>query len=393
MQSQICISKKSFMDLEKTTETDLILDIKYNHPELTLIINSGDFYSLEYEFYSYSYTGSIPKILEFNEIKEGFVNAEYFISGIKNINYFDINETSVVISFPLSINYVDNIIKIVLDAKMHTDQNYIINKVSEKLTSKIIELENENRIINEKYRMLECKIVELEKINRESTHLDMTLSFDEGEGNPIIFSNNVTSLNLVFDCEEITSEIILPQNLLNFKMECKNIVGYKFVKSISRNIVFPNTLVRLNLYNLVCFNQPLDFKNDMPNIKELSLELLDEFNHYIDVPDTLEKLTIIGLSQFKQLVVIPENIKFVDFRSGSPRIYADATSTIKYQVYDNSYELSIKCFSQNNEIIKSVLDHGGGYSARQRSFRINKENFIRTYFYTGKEVPSHITFF
>jgi hypothetical protein len=278
---------------------------------------------------------------------------------------------------------------------MHTDQNYIINKVSEKLTSKIIELENENRIINEKHRMLECKIVELEKINRESTHLDTTLYFDEGEGNPIILNRNVTSLNLVVDCEEITSEIILPEGLLNFKMRCDNdVIGCELGKSIS-NIVFPNTLVRLSLFNLSFFNQPLDFKS-MPNIKEISLELLDEFNYSVDTPNTVEKLTIRGLPKMEELVIVPENIKFVNFEYIKKIRVKNTNSTIE-NIF--SSKLSIKCFSQNEKIIQRIMRCSCNGTSGVYSFTRKIEKWCRSIWgapntsYPSGNFPKYITFF
>jgi hypothetical protein len=389
MESQICISKNSV----KSEKDDLILNIKYIHPEFTLTINSD-------EYYSYSYTGTINNILESNNITDS-VNAEYFINGLKNTNYLSVSENTTIIGFPLQVNYIENTVKIVCNVQMHTDQNYIIKKVSEKLTTKIIELDNKNQILTKNHKFLELKVEDLElkveelelkvedleKHKIDVVHLDETLEFD---GEPLIFNDRITSLTLTIATTNIKNDIVLPQHLLNFKMTNSN--NMFNLTGIIPIISFPITLVKFNLVDMCSFDQFIDFKN-MPNLKHISLILLKKFNHPINIHDNIETVIIKGLPMLNQVISIPDSksIKFV--KSDCIR------ETVMYPIindhngYVNNGRFSIKCFSQNDEVVKYIANNNRNGGTRNMSFLSSKEKMIRDIYKLCNTFPTSITFF
>jgi len=320
METQICISKTAFNigkigECGKTTKVDnvadlgdLILTVFYDHPRLTITFNGID-------NERYVYDGSLEAILKSNNV-DFIVNAEYFISGVKNTNYMNIDENVLIFSFPLQVNYVSSIIKVVCE-RVCTGQNYVIekaiNKSSEKLLAKIVDLDN-------KYNELKLKVESLSKC----THVDFTVLFNV----PLRFNDNTTSIHLQIQSKEYTHKLVFPPSLLYLRIYC----AY-----CDTSIILPPKLKGLNLSNLGIYNHPIDIPDTM---EEIILDGLSEFNHPLIVPQSTKKLHVGRLPKFSSLLTIPETMEDLDIRDiGYP---------------GNKFE--IKCFSQKDYIVKMVLN-------------------------------------
>jgi hypothetical protein len=385
------------------------IEVRYTHPNIKLTL----FISVLGEHFYYAYEGSLVFLLKYNNL--GFyVNAEYFIQELKNINSLVLDEDTAIFSFPLQLNFNTNTIKVVC-----TKTNCCSGPISpfqptELLSKKILELHNlcfnSNVEINKLKNDLSCskvetelalKLLETTSSNKvvnssvddgncssyETTTVNVLLAFDV----PVSFGDHVSSLVVKFDRDSYRSEIKLPKNLLNLKIEKENIYSKLHIFKLP-TIKFPNTLVRLILVNLFGFNQHIDFKS-MKNIKEIHLELLDDFNQSVDVPYTVETLIMKGLPSLNQILVIPNSkaISFVDFENNSFRLKVNKKISGVYRKYIiNNQNLLIECHSQKNSIIKDVVHWNvGGF----KSIPLNKKEWVIKMYLNNKNKCFGITFF
>jgi hypothetical protein len=368
------------------------LKVCYKDSIIKLIL----FISMVGEEFYYSYEGAYEFLLKYNSI-HNYVNIEYFIQELKNINYLNIDENIAIFSFPLQLNFVRNSIKIVCTKEDHKKsklssqpKNSIIPfyQNSELLSKKIIELHNTCFNLEKELASSKMETLNLAKnSNYETTNVNALLTFDE----PVVFGNCISSLVITFDREIYKNKIELPENLQNLKLGKENILGSLCI-CLLPTIKFPNTLVRVILFNLFGFNQYIDFKS-MPNIKEICFEMLESLNQPIDVPDTVERLIMRGLPKFHQTVVIPDSksIMFVDFTNNvfRPKVN-NKYSNLDYKYITTHPEFLIKCCSQKEDVIKNILH----WNVRGfRSFPMNKKDWIESMYFKSKDTLSYITFF
>jgi hypothetical protein len=111
MQFEICISKEpkeKFLENSNYISGNAILKINYTHPKIILEI-----LLLDETSFLYFYEGTLESLLKSNGV-QSVVNAEYFINGLNHINYLKIRENIATFKFPLQVNFISNVIKVVL---------------------------------------------------------------------------------------------------------------------------------------------------------------------------------------------------------------------------------------------------------------------------------------
>jgi hypothetical protein len=362
MQAQIVISKKVIKSNSIGLEEDLILNINYDHPKLKLSINTD-------MYYSYFYEGTIEDILNSNKIITHVI-AEYFMAAIENITYMKIDENTALFSFPLQINYVKNTIKIECAAKTHTDQNYIIKKVSEKLTSKIVEL-------NEKVGILEMEVRELKKHN----HVEMTINFPDV---PISFNEHVTSINLVSQLPvsgvhvKYSNKLTFPENLKQLSMSQGD---------FEKEIKFPKTLENLRMIAIPTFNYPIDFKS-MTNLTELVLDGLTQFNQPIEIEKlkNLKNVKLHYLTELTYSVIIPEGVEKINIYINKCENLTIPKSVIHIGLYCTA--ISVKCFSERDDINTKIINQ-----TAKLQFPKSREWFISSFISNSKIANKQISYF
>jgi hypothetical protein len=365
MKDQIRVSK----DILKSDE-DLVLNITYEHPDLNISINTD-------VYYSYFYEGTIEDILKSNKISTHVI-AEYFMNGLKKINSATVNESAAIFSFPLQINYVKHVIKIVCNVKTHTDQNYIIKKVSEKLTSKIVELD-------EKCRSLEMEVSELKKYN----HVEMTINFPDA---PISFNEYVTSINLYgssfVDQNRVIykNEITLPRNLKQL-----NISNLDWFKENKNELDLPKSLENLKLVNIYdVFNKPINF-NSMTNLTELILTNLGQFNHPIEIEKlkNLRFLKLYGLGQLTHPINIPKGVETIELQSLTKcENITIPKSTITIVIPGGMANVLVKCFSERDDINTKLIQE-----FTKLQFPKSREWFVSSFISNSKIPNRQISYF
>jgi cell division protein ZapA (FtsZ GTPase activity inhibitor) len=342
MEFKICINKEAI----KSTQ-DLEIVIFYEHPKITisLLVKNTN----KNKVRNYTYSGSIEAILKSNYINQA-VNAESFIDGVKNVNYFNVDDKEVAIfSFPLQINFIGNVVKIVCtrvkvnknccidSVKLFEDKFNLrvsevesnienikniessvqlletsvngvsldvlsVNSITEKLTKKLITLDN--------------KVEYMEAELRKNSHSDVTIIFDED----IYFNEYVTSINLVTRLtEKPECVIVLPKNLQDLSV----IGGYNKVNENWQhfpNLEFSQNIERLYISTIYNFNIKSIVHILTLNLTELNIEYLQmDGEQFIDfsLMSNLKKLTLRELNHFDQFIdfsLIP-NLKVLELNN------------------------------------------------------------------------------
>jgi hypothetical protein len=370
-------------------ETEFNLKIKYEHPKIKLDLTISD-----EELYYYSYEGSIESLLKYNNVLQTIITAEYFILSLDNINCLRIGEYSATFRFPLQVNFINYIIEVRCDKKLLSvvqNENLMkeiksielktINKLTElneTLTKKIVKLENKCSVLETRVNNLNQLKEEYSSFSMNSNiHLDLTISFEDEE--PIIFNENITSLNLTLECKQYKHKIILPKNLLIFKMTYDNKYDVDGTNESPISIQFPDTLIKLSLCKLVYFNQFIDFKS-MRNIKEINLEYLPSFNQAMDLPDTVESFKFITVHYtYTHLITIPKSVKFAFI------------GNLKGMNFMNYYP--IKCYSTNKKVVEQLYRYGLNKS--KIYFPIVNESLINNFLSINTEnnLSENVSFF
>jgi len=329
METKICISKNAI-----NSDNDLNITIFYLHPKITITVNTKytEFSKCpKCSDMSYTYIGTLETILNSNDI-DGNVNVEYFIMGMSNTNDVDISENILIFSFPLQINYVNNIVNIAC-ARVYDEKNRTDDKALVELTSKYNELSN-------KYEEIKLEVAEM----RKNTHVDASININI----PICFSNYTTSIHILNRSRVYTHKLILPTSLLYLYL------GNGDYPSID----FPPNLLGLHLETLMEYNHPIN----IPDIvEELKISGLKKYDHPLDLPKSLKVLHLTGLIEFTHSIDIPEGVEEVRL-SGLMKynsVIIIPCSVTKLEIspcnQDDCPNFGIKCLSRCDEVVLSLL--------------------------------------
>jgi len=348
METQICISKSATKALE-----DLDVDIFYLHPKITITASSkytflGD--ENDHEKYcsetlKYAFDSTLENILESNKI-EGSVNVEYLIMCMKNTDSVTVDEDVLIFTFPLQLNCIDNVVKIVctryIEEKNLGEVNFPeFDSINSKiLTSRIIELDS-------KYNELKMEVDELRKISK---HVVINSTFDE----QLHFSEYTTSLHLTLENlheYKHSHKLVFPHSILYLKIVTRcyilpiefppNLIGLDLEKGFSQYnhlLDIPDTVENLRLDKFHTYTHPLELPK---SLKTLSITEFHKFDHPINIPNGTEKVNMGFHRDFNSTIAIPESVTMFATNFGDKNV-------------ENS-NIEIKCYSHNDGVIDYVI--------------------------------------